>query len=138
MLANKDWQRKAPASDEALTRLAWIAPFPLPESYLDFLAYSDGGEGPLGVEPRWLVLDPIETVVGTETSGTFHEFFPNHFVIGSNGAGEAIALTKGKGGKAKVVYFDMTNTDLGESVVELATSFEELTALIENLTNSRN
>lgn len=133
MLDDKNWQRKAPASDEAIKRLASIAPLPLPESYLGFLAYSDGGEGPLGAQPFWLALDPIETVVGTETSGTFHEIFPNHFVIGSNGAGEAIALTKGKNGKAKVVYFDMTNTDLGESVVELAASFEELIALIENL-----
>jgi hypothetical protein len=113
MLDDKNWQRKAPASDEALIRLASIAPFPLPESYLDFLAYGDGGEGPFGVQPCWLVLDPIDTVVGTETSGTFHEFFPNYFVIGSNGAGEAIALTIGKSGKAKVVYFDMTNTDMG-------------------------
>lgn len=65
--------------------------------------------------------------------GTFHEFFPNHFVIGSNEAGEAIALTENKGGCAKIVYFDMSNSDLNESAVDLASSFEDLTSLIESL-----
>jgi hypothetical protein len=49
MLDGKDWQKRPRASGMALKRLASADPFPLPESYIEFLAYSDGGEGPLSV-----------------------------------------------------------------------------------------
>lgn len=76
MLERKEWQKKPGASDVTLNRLASASPFPLPESYLESLAYSNGGEGPLSVQPGWLILDPAETVVETETCGNFHDFFP--------------------------------------------------------------
>ena len=112
--------------------LGATAPVPLPESYVKFLTDSNGGEGPLCVQPDWLILYTAEEVAGIETKGTFHEFFPNHFVIGSNGGGEGIALIAGKSGVEKVVYFDMTNSNLEESVVPLAPSFEGLISLFKD------
>src|SRR5690606_5415525 len=126
MLKRKNWQKKPGASGIALNRLASTSPFPLPESYLEFLAHSNGGEGPLSIQPGWLILDPAETVVETEICGTFHDFFPRQFVIGSNGAGEAIAMTKKGDGDVKIVYFDMSNSDTEESIIALASSFEDL------------
>lgn len=114
-------------------KLTSAAPFPLPESYINLLANSDGGEGPLCVQPDWLILYSAEEVTEIETSETFNGFFPGYFVIGGNGGGEAIALTQDKDGNEKVVFFDMANIDLEENVEELAPSFEELISLIEDL-----
>lgn len=132
MLEGKRWVPSRGASDEALTKLVDVSPLSLPESYLACLTESNGGEGPLGVQPFWLLLYPAEEVTEIETEGSYHEFFPGLFVIGSNGAGEAVALRTDKDGEARVVFFDMTNSDLDESVVVLANSFDELLGLIEN------
>lgn len=135
MLERKKWVLRDSAPKELLTQLAAIAPITLPESYLALLSDSNGGEGPLSVQPFWLVLYPAEEVAVIESEGRYHEFFPGLFVIGSNGGGEAIALRSDGEGEAKVVFFDMTNCDLDESVATLATSFEELFGLLENRQN---
>jgi hypothetical protein len=86
-------------------------------------------QGPLPVEPFWLSLDSVDTVTDTLADGTFTEFFPSFIMIGSNCTGEGIAFNFRSGGESEVDYFDMTNTDLAESVQPLAASFTELLAL---------
>lgn len=123
------WQSKEGAASEDLAKLVAASKIALPEDYLSFLRVSNGGQGPLPVEPFWLALDSVNTVTDTLAVGTFTEFFPSFIVIGSNGAGEGIAFNFRSGGEAEVDYFDMTNTDLAESVQPLAASFTELLAL---------
>ncbi|WP_157039140.1 SMI1/KNR4 family protein [Pseudovibrio sp. JE062] len=132
MLENKKWNKNHAASTAKLIKLVSVSPFPLPASYLDFLSKSDGGEGPLAVQPCWLILFPAEEVADIEESATYHEFFPGHVVIGSNGGGVAIALTSDAERKTTVIAFDTTNIDLKESVVLLAPTFEALLAMLED------
>lgn len=50
------WRPRAPAPLAVLHALAAAAPIRLPQAYIDQLADSNGGEGPLGVDPGWTVL----------------------------------------------------------------------------------
>ena len=126
-----DWQTRAGATTEELADLVAVAGGVLPEDHLSFLRVSNGGEGPLSVQPFWLVLDPAAEVARTLRESTFGAFFPDLLVIGSNGAGEAIAFDLPPGATASVVFFDMTDIDLSESVQPLAASFTDLLSLVE-------
>lgn len=123
------WQSAEGADSEDLAKMVAASRMTLPDDYLSFLRVSNGGQGPLPVEPFWLALDSVDTVTNTLADGTFTEFFPSFIVIGSNGAGEGIAFDFRSGRDAGVVYFDMTNIDLAESAQPLAASFTGLLAL---------
>ncbi|MFT3688814.1 SMI1/KNR4 family protein [Paenirhodobacter sp.] len=123
------WQPEKGAAGEDLAKMVAASRLALPEDYLSFLRVSNGGQGPLPVEPFWLVLDSADTVIDTLADGTFTQFFPSFLVIGSNGAGEGVAFDFRSGGDAGVVCFDMTNADLAESIRPLAASFTGLLAL---------
>ena len=124
MLAGREWFKKPGANEGAIERLKAVAPSPLPSSYLALLRYSNGGEGPLPVDPWNFCLDPAEVAIETEQAGTVREFFPDLFVIGTSGGGEAIALDMRGPESQEVVQFDMTNSELAESVRTLAPDFE--------------
>lgn len=130
MLAGKGWMRNAGASEADLNALKNAVSFELPDSYLALLRWSDGGEGPLPVQPLWLVLYPAAEVVQIESEGAFKEFFGGLFVVGGNGGGEAIALDCRGESPFPVVCFDMTNIDLNESIWPIAASFDDALALI--------
>ncbi len=131
-MQGKSWQGNSGASKAAVEKLASIAPINLPKSYLEFLCKHNGGQGPIKVQPCWLVLYPAEEVLEIEASGVYQEFFKDYFVIGGNGGGEAIAFTEDQQGRICVVYFDTTNIDLAESVEFLASSFEVFLEQIES------
>ena len=128
--AKRQWFSCAGASPDALAALRDAAPAKLPEAYLRLLESSNGGEGPLPLQPLNFCLDSAEEAASNALEGTFEEFFPGLFVIGSNGGGEAIALDFRGGEPWPVVYFDMTNSDIEESVVTLAPCFEAFAPLI--------
>jgi len=130
MLEGREWRKVDGASRAAIEQLKAIAPVPLPESYYSLLAYSNGGEGSLAVQPYWFCLHPAEEVVRIEQSGDFREFFPKLFVIGGNGAGEAIAFDLREGAPYAVVAFDMVNSDLSESIIAIAATFDAASELI--------
>jgi len=50
------WDKEPPAERKALEQLTQEAGVSLPEDYLTFLAYSNGGEGELGINPGWFSL----------------------------------------------------------------------------------
>ncbi|MFD1987940.1 SMI1/KNR4 family protein [Mesorhizobium newzealandense] len=130
MLEGREWRKNGGASDEAIQKLRDVAPVVLPESYFALLSLTNGGEGPLPTQPLWLALDAAEEVIETEQQGTFKEFFPGFFVIGSNGGGEAIAFDLRTAGPYPLVAFDITNSDLIESVWPIALDFDEFLGLI--------
>jgi hypothetical protein len=131
MLEDKDWQTQMGSPADELADLISASSNPLPDDYLSYLNFSNGGEGPLGVDPLWLVLDNAAFVAHSLREGIFAEFFPGFVVIGSNGAGEAIAFDFRRGVANGIVYFDMTNIDLTESIQPLAASFTELMSLVK-------
>jgi hypothetical protein len=51
MLEGRDWFAVSGATAEELLRLRAVAPPDLPQRYLDLLAFSNGGEGSLPIEP---------------------------------------------------------------------------------------
>ncbi len=130
MLEDKDWQTEAGAAASEIAGLIAASANPLPDDYLSYLNFSNGGEGPLSIDPLWLVLDSAAFVAHSLIEGTFAEFFPGLVVIGSNGAGEAIAFDFRQGVATRIVYFDMTNIDLTESIQHLAASFTDLMSLV--------
>jgi hypothetical protein len=124
VLQGREWHKVQGASPAAIEQLKVAAPCSLPESYLSLLSLSNGGEGPLPVQPWWLCLYPAEEVVQIEQAGTFREFFSKLFVIGGNGGGEAVALDLRGVQPYPLVTFDMINTVLQESVLIIAPSFD--------------
>lgn len=130
MLEGREWHKAEGATAEALAALKALAPANLPDSYYSLLSFSNGGEGPLAVQPLWLCLYPAEEVVEIVRSGSFREFFGKLFVIGGNGGGEGIAFDLSEVGNCPLVMFDMTNTDLSESIKQIAPSFDAALELI--------
>jgi len=130
MLDGRNWFKNEGATEEAISRLSSVAPVPLPQSYLALLRYSNGGEGPLPVDPWNFCLDSAELAADTEEGGKMKQFFPNFFVFGTSGGGDAIALDASAAAPQPVVQFDMTNIDLAESVRNLAPDFDAFLDLL--------
>jgi hypothetical protein len=129
-ILDRDWHAVAGASESAIEQLRKAVPRQLPASYLALLRTTNGGEGPLARQPYYLQLDPAEVVAEASASKQHEEFFPGFVVIGSNGAGEFIALDARKPGPLAVVAIDMTNIDLDESVEPIAPDFDAFIDLI--------
>jgi len=87
-----NWQRAKPAGADVIQRLAAEVGLELPQDYLVFLGYSNGGEGLLGVEPGWFQIWPAEQVVELNESYAIKEFLPVFFGFGSSGGGELFAF----------------------------------------------
>lgn len=130
MLEDRECRRTEPAADGAIEALERIAPIELPEELLQLLRYSNGGEGPIPVQPWWFVLDSAEQIAATARLGTLTEFFPSLFVFGGNGGGEAFALDWRDPEISPVVCFDMTNIDLEESIMLVAPDFSAFVTLL--------
>jgi hypothetical protein len=130
MLDGREWFKTEGASEEAISRLSAAAPIALPTTYLMLLRYSNGGEGPLPIDPWNFCLDTAEAAADTEENGRLKEFFPNFFVLGTSGGGEAVALDANLPAPHPVVQFDMTNCNLAESVRSLAPDFDSFLKLV--------
>jgi SMI1/KNR4 family protein SUKH-1 len=130
LTSEAQWFRQGPASDLALEKLKLAVVDPLPQEYLDLLSYSNGGEGPLPVQPYNLCLDSAEVTAESWQTGAYKEFFPGFLVFGSNGGGEYIAFDQRQGSPWPVVALDMTNIDLSETVMPIAESFASFVGLI--------
>lgn len=127
--ADREWHGREGASSAELDGFRSFIPTTLPQGYYDLLGFSNGGEGPFGVQPCWFVLDTTEEAATAWTDKVHAEFFPDLFVFGSNGGGEAFAFDLNADG-VRIVYFDAMNTNLADSVVELATSMDAFIDLI--------
>ena len=129
-LLKRAWRAKPGASNEELRALQDGLSIELPASYLALLAQTNGGEGPLAVQPYHFALDEAAYVLGTAQSDRLEEFFPGFLVFGSNGGTAYIALDRRGVPPWPVVAIDMTNIDLQESVLAVAPSFDEFLELV--------
>lgn len=130
MLPDREWHKAEGASVEAIDALKSVMPPDLPESYYSLLSFTNGGEGPLPVQPLWFCLYPTEEVAQIEVSGVFKEFFKGLLVIGGSGGGEAIAFDLRETEPYPIVVFDMTNIELSESIRPFASSIDAAIELI--------
>ena len=90
MATDQNFQTNPPASKEVLQSLIAALPKPLPDSYMAFLARSNGGGGFVGERYVWLW--KAEELMTHYLGYRVAEFFPNFFFIGTDGGGEAYAF----------------------------------------------
>jgi hypothetical protein len=86
------WRGAPPASELTIQRLLADCGLDLPKAYLDQLRRSNGGEGDLALEPRWVCFWPAEEVIESNRDYEVNEFLPGFFGFGSNGGGELLAF----------------------------------------------
>lgn len=116
--------RNAPADSEAVAALCAGAGIKLPEAYLTLLRLSNGGEGPLGVEPGWFQLWPAEEVLELNRGYQVNEYVPGLFGFGSNGGGELLAFDTRRGPPWPIVMAPFIGME-EDHVDEIAKGFEE-------------
>ncbi|QET05025.1 SMI1/KNR4 family protein [Cupriavidus pauculus] len=126
----RTWFKAEGATTEAIAALRSASPIGVPERYYELLAFSNGGEGPLPVQPHNFCLDTAEMAAASARDGSHQEFFAKFFVFGGNGAGELIAFDTRADAPWPIVAIDMTNINLEESVMLVASEFEEFVAMI--------
>ena len=108
MLEGRNWYRVEGASAQVLDVLRAAAPDELPESYVQLLSASNGGEGPLPVDPFNLCLDPAQEVTARFTNGNYGRRDLDGFLIfGGNGGGEYLAFDMRRGPPWPIVAIDM-------------------------------
>lgn len=108
MLEGRDWFAVSGAAVEELSRLRAVVPDNLPERYLELLAFSNGGEGPLPIRPYNLCLDTAGTVAETiEGKNHRQADLQGFLIIGGNGSGEYIAFDTRNGAPWPIVTIDM-------------------------------
>jgi hypothetical protein len=81
--------RKAPRSNnDTVRKLRDEGPVGLPDRYFEFLRFSDGGEGDLGVEPGWFAPWASTEVIQLNGDYQIAACLPSFFGFGSKGGGE--------------------------------------------------
>jgi len=124
------WNRKPGASLDEIDALRRASPVELPESYFHLLAFSNGGEGPLSLQPFYFQLYDVEYTMDGITQHRYEEFFPGFVIFGSNGGGAYIAFDVRDRAPWPIVHIDMCDIDLEESVLPLAKDFDSFLMLI--------
>ena len=119
---NKEWYKFDGATDDELSSLVNHVDFELPQKYLELLKFSNGGEGPLSVQPFNFVLDNIEDTISMFSSEHYRNLYHGYFIFGGNGAGELMALKIRTG---EIISFDSTNSDLEEASLFVSKCFDE-------------
>jgi len=117
------WTRQAPASESAIQALLADCDFVVPQEYLWFLSYSNGGEGTLCIEPWWFQIRPVEDVAAYNRGYRVEKYLPGFFAIGSNGGGDMLAIRKRDGSPCPVYmvpFCPMAECD----AVQIADDFE--------------
>lgn len=126
--SDREWYRVPGAAQDLIDCLRSTTPVELPSGYYELLRFSNGGEGPLAVQPFYFQLDPAEYMLETIRNGTHEEFFPGFLMFGSNGGGEFVAFDLRGSSPWPVVYIDMVAGP--ESVELVAPDFDGFVELI--------
>lgn len=119
-----DWEREPPASEEAIQALIREAGLDFPEEYLEFLRYSNGGEGQLGIHPLWFLIFPAEAVLEANRRYSYGlDDLPGYFVFGNNCGLELFVFNTEEPKPWRVYYVDNISMT-PEDVLPCASNFE--------------
>ena len=88
--STRPFQPNAPASAQALSSLIALLPRSLPDAYTAFLRRANGGEGFVG--ERYVRLWRAAELIDVNRGYNAAQSFPNMFLIGTDGGGEAYAF----------------------------------------------
>ena len=134
------WERQPGADHDAIDQLAIAAQGRLPTGLLRFLGWSNGGEGPLAVEPGWIELDDASYLISTLEDPDLAVLNTSFLMIGKGRKDEWIALDLRADGASPVVWIDdalvdgfetFTRTaDINAHVRPVAPDFDALLPLI--------
>lgn len=91
-LPETHWHREPPAEPTVVQDLALQSGLELPEDYLAFLHFSNGGEGDLGIDGGWYSLWPAQEVLRLNRDYEIQQWDFGFFGIGSDGGGEALVF----------------------------------------------
>ncbi|MBI5175160.1 MAG: SMI1/KNR4 family protein [Candidatus Melainabacteria bacterium] len=126
---NYPWERKAGASEEAVTALKLSAGGTLPKPYLDFLQVSNGGEGELPVLPFYAVLWSAEEVIENNQGYEVATYAPGFFGIGSSGGGEMLAFDLALEDSSALFALPFMGMDREEAIL-VASDFEQFVSIL--------
>jgi len=126
---SRDWFKVDGATTDVISTLRSVSPTGVPARYYELLAFSNGGEGSLPVQPFNLCLDTADEVAASAREGRYKEL-ADFFVFGGSGGGELIAFDMRADAPWPIVAIDMTNIDLEESVTSVAPDFEKFVDMI--------
>jgi SMI1 / KNR4 family (SUKH-1) len=117
------WTRCQPASPKAIATLTAGCDFALPNKYLSFLSYSNGGEGFLDIEPGYFQLWHAEEILEHNQRYHVDECLPKVVAIGSSGGGEMLTIRKRSESHCPVYMIPFIVMDEREAI-QIACDFE--------------
>src|SRR5689334_13902349 len=88
------WTRRPPANGSIIQALVEDCGFQLSSEYLSFLRCSNGGQGPMCLQPWWFQLWPAEDVWSNNQTCGVAKFLPDFFGIGISDGPEIILIDK--------------------------------------------
>lgn len=88
----REWRKVDGASLPHIAELKSALPFEPPAEYVEFLRYSNGGEGELALEPLWFQLFDVAYAIQLWRDDNYRREYPDLFFFGSNGGLESIAI----------------------------------------------
>ena len=124
-----DWYKAEPAEEIEIQKLIANAGIDLPEEYIAFLRFSNGGGGKLGINPGWFQLWKAEEVIQLNKAYQVDKYLPGFFGFGSNGGDELLAFPKSKEKSWKVVMIPFIPMDAKLAIL-VANNFEEFISAI--------
>ncbi len=124
ILKDRDWHKEEPAGQKQVQDLIANSVPGLPQEYIGFLQYSNGGRGSLGINPGWFQLWAAEEVIELNKGYRIDKDLPGYFGFGSNGGGELFAFEIIKGEPWKIVMIPFIPMETREAIT-IANDFEE-------------
>ena len=118
------WRKAPPAEVDSIAVLLAASPVELPDSYLNFLKFSNGGEGELGIQPGWFLAWPAEEVEEHNLGYQVSDQLPGLWAFGSNGGGELLAFDCRHGEPWPILMIPFIPMCIKEAV-EVASTFDE-------------
>jgi len=86
--------RRSPADESQIRDLRELTGFSLPRDYLEFLKVSNGGAGPLCIEPWAFSIWSAEEVIRKNLEYRLNEWTPNCFACGTNRGDDFLMFRK--------------------------------------------
>lgn len=124
ILKDVEWHKEEPAGQKNIEDLIAKAVPGLPQEYIAFLQYSNGGCGSLGINPGWFQLWATEEVIEWNKDYLIDKYVPGYFGFGSNGGGEFFAFEIIQGEPWKIVMIPYIPMEATEAIT-IAKNFEE-------------
>ena len=122
-VAGREWRQVDGASEQEISMLRSELPFDPPLEYLEFLRYSNGGEGELALEPLWFQLFDVSFAIKLWKDESYRDEYPDLFFFGSNGGMESIAFDMSQPSPWPIVMVDCV-AGL-ESLVKISENFND-------------